>query len=187
MSTFTNVSQPIEITPVELSGSSEVTMNHLAELLCDCVESGASVGFTRPFSEQDAMAYWHSVELDIAQGGRCLLLATSSEKVLGAVQLSLCDKPNGLHRGEVEKLMVHTEARGLGVATSLMKDIERIAVSLSRCLIILDTKKGDIAEGLYVKLGYIKAGEIPGFALSANGELDATVLFYKYSQCKTLV
>ena len=115
---------------------------------------------------------------------RFLLVANLSGKLVGTVQVSVCNKANGLHRAEIEKLMVHCQARGQGVAKRLMQEAEALASTLCRSLLVLDTKKGDIAEGMYSKLGYVKVGEIPGFALSSSGELDATVLFYKELVCK---
>ncbi len=151
----------------------------LLSLLCDCVDSGASVGFIRPFTLQQAEQYWREVQMALNDGNKYLLIAASEANVLGCVQLSLCHKANGLHRAEVEKLMVHTQARGQGVAKRLMIEVEALATNLCRSLLVLDTKKGDIAENMYANLGYVRGGEIPGFALSSTGELDATVLFYK--------
>ena len=44
---------------------------------------------------------------------------------------------------------------------------------------MLDTWQGSVAEGLYRSLGYIEVGVIPRFALSSQGTLEATVIFYR--------
>lgn len=176
--------QGIGIVDITFDVSDSVIKSQLVLLLCDCVDSGASVGFLRPFSQIESQEYWCGVQADINKGARYLLVARLSGKLVGSVQLSVSNKANGLHRAEIEKLMVHTQARGLGVARLLMQRVEALAFSLSRSLLVLDTKKGDIAEGMYSKLGYVKVGEIPSFALSSCGELDATVLFYKELVCK---
>ena len=108
-----------------------------------------------------------------------MYVARRDGKVIGSVQLSLCGKANGRHRAEVEKLMVHTSERGQGIARQLMAFMEQQAGPLQRSLLVLDTRLGDTASFLYRKLGYIEAGQIPEFALSSTGELDATVYFYK--------
>ena len=176
--------QSIEIIDITLGVSNGIIPNGLVSLLCDCVDSGASVGFVGPFSQRESQEYWYGVQADITKGTRYLLVANLSGKLVGSVQLSVSDKANGLHRAEIEKLMVHTQARGRGVAKLLMQEAEVLASTLCRSVLVLDTKKGDIAEGMYSKLGYVKVGEIPGFALSSSGELDATVLFYKELVCK---
>ena len=172
-------SQGIEIIDITLGVSNGIIQNGLVSLLCDCVDSGASVGFVGPFSQRESQEYWYGVQADITKGTRYLLVANLSGKLVGTVQVSVCNKANGLHRAEIEKLMVHTLARGQGVAKRLMQEAEALAKTLCRSLLVLDTKKGDIAESMYSKLGYVKVGEIPGFALSSTGGLDTTVLFYK--------
>ncbi|WP_299795493.1 GNAT family N-acetyltransferase [uncultured Shewanella sp.] len=159
--------------------SGEHLKEELSSLLIDCVESGASVGFIHPFVHTDAMAYWEGVEADMSSGIRKLILAHDGDKVLGSVQLCMADKRNAQHRAEVEKLMVRTCARGKGIAKKLMLKLEPLALELDRTLIVLDTRKGDVASTLYLNLGYSFAGEIPNFALSSDGEYEATVLFYK--------
>jgi ribosomal protein S18 acetylase RimI-like enzyme len=151
----------------------------LHALLTDCIESGASVGFLTPVDEQEVVAYWQSVEADLLAGSRKIFLVYDNGSVIGAVQLSLCSKANGSHRGEVEKLMVKTSARGQGVSKKLMSLMENTAAEIGLSLLVLDTRLGDIASSLYRAIGYNEAGQIPQFARSSSGELEATVYFYK--------
>ena len=151
----------------------------LIALLQDCVDSGASVGFLPPLSTEKAASYWLGVEADLAAGHRKLWLALEQQQLVGAVQLALCGKANGRHRGEVEKLMVLQTARGQGVGRALMLAMEQGAREADRSLLVLDTRAGDVASHLYRQLGYQEAGQIPGFALGADGKLAATVIFYK--------
>lgn len=151
----------------------------LAALLVNCVESGASVGFLPPLPLSRALEYWDGLVPDLQSGSRLLLLAIVDDRVAGAVQLALCTKANGLHRAEVEKLMVHTGHRGGGLGRRLMAGIEQLAKEYNRTLLVLDTRSGDIASALYRKCGYIEGGQIPDYATSATGRLDATSYFYK--------
>ncbi|SON52924.1 GNAT family N-acetyltransferase [Vibrio tapetis] len=151
----------------------------LETLLVDCVSNGASVGFLTPIDRKEITAYWQGVNDDVTRDNRKIWLAVEDGEPLGVVQLSLCSKRNGQHRGEVEKLMVKTSARGQGISKMLMQTLEQRSVELGLSLLVLDTRKGDVASNLYRKLGYIESGEIPQFALSSNGDLDATVIFYK--------
>jgi len=151
----------------------------LIELLQDAVASGASVGFLPPLSRDDAADYWHSAEHDLRKHQLVLLIARDEVGILGSVQLILPDKPNARHRAEVRKLLVHRRARRRGLGRALMQAAEVQAAALGRHLLFLDTRKGDAAEKLYQKLGYQKAGEIPRYARSGNGELHATVFYYR--------
>ena len=157
----------------------------LVSLLIACVSKDASIGFIPPLSEADAHAYWRSQADAISSGEQVLFVAQNendSQEIIGLVMLSLVQKANGRHRAEVEKLMVAPTARGRGVAQHLMLTLEQFARSNNRSLLVLDTRKGDAASQLYTKLGYTVAGEIPDFAANADGQLTATVYFYKLLQ-----
>jgi ribosomal protein S18 acetylase RimI-like enzyme len=86
---------------------------------------------------------------------------------------------NGSHRAEIAKLMVHPEARRQGLGRLLMETAEARARVEQRSLLVLDTRLGDPSNQLYLSMEYIEAGRIPAYARSANGELSATVYYYK--------
>lgn len=153
--------------------------DQLVNILCDCVDDGASIGFIAPLSKAEASDYWQGVEGELADKSKIMLLAQENDEIIGAVQLSLCQKKNGLHRAEIEKLMVHTNARGKGAGKSLMLQLESKAKMLKRSLLVLDTRKGDVASNLYESIGYVFAGEIPEFASNSEGGLDSTIYYYK--------
>ena len=54
----------------------------LAELLIDCVEGGASVGFMLPIDQQRACHFWQTVADGVSRGERALLVAESSPGVV---------------------------------------------------------------------------------------------------------
>lgn len=158
----------------------EASLADLVLLLTDSVESGASVGFLPPVTESQAVEYWRDVIASLRAGNRALLVAIEDDDTLaGAVQVDFASKANALHRAEVQKLMVRTDQRGHGLGRALMDAVEDVARESGRSLLVLDTRQGDIAEQLYLSLGYTLAGVIPGYARSANGELHSTSLFYK--------
>jgi acetyltransferase len=151
----------------------------LIVVLEDAVDSGASVGFLPPMAEGEARDYWSGILPDVEAGKRLLFAARVDGKVVGTGQLELVMKPNGIHRAEVQKLLVHRAHRGKGIAGQLLDAIETAAREAKRTLLVLDTVQGDTAERLYRKLGWVEVGMIPHFAMSAKGVLDATVVFYK--------
>lgn len=167
------------IMKIESLNTLSESYNQLIALLQDCVESGASVGFLAPLEAGEAEGYWQGVAADLAEGGRILLVAYEAGRIAGAVQISYCQKKNGSHRAEVEKLMVHTAFRQRGIAQRLMAEVERQAQASQRTLLVLDTRTGDAASMLYRKSGYKEAGQIPLFARSSEGTLDGTTFFYK--------
>ena len=151
----------------------------LISLLQDTVEGGSSVGFIPPLTDNTAEKYWTGVFADVAADRRVLLVARADGHVCGSVQLALVTKENGLHRADVEKMIVHARYRNRGIARSLLTALEAEARRAARTLLVLDTVQGSIADKLYRKLGYVPVGVIPNYALSAQGSLDSTVVFYK--------
>jgi ribosomal protein S18 acetylase RimI-like enzyme len=160
-------------------GADDVDM--LAAVLHACVHAGASVSFVLPFSHQDARAFWSGQILhEVATGNRRLLVARSGGNIVGTVQIDLATPPNQSHRGEVKKLLVHPEARRRGIARSLMVAVEVEALRAQRTLLTLDTVTGGVAESLYLSLGYMVVGAIPGYALNFDSSvLESTTVMYK--------
>jgi ribosomal protein S18 acetylase RimI-like enzyme len=70
------------------------------------------------------------------------------------------------------------------VGQALMAALEAAAREAGRSLLVLDTRQGDTSELLYAKIGYLKAGTIPGYARSASGELDACVFYYRWLESR---
>ena len=138
------------------------------------------MGFLPPLDLAEARQYWAKVAEAISPEGRSLLVARQEGRLVGTVQLDPAQMPNGSHRAEVMKLMVHRDARRQGIARALMAAIEDRARRSGRTLLVLDTRLGDAAERLYTAIGYTRAGVIPRYARSASGGLDDTVFFYKF-------
>lgn len=153
----------------------------LGALLHACVSAGASVNFIWPFSEGEATAFWERKVLPAVRSSiRTLWIAERGGRIVGTVQLDVDTPPNQPHRAEVTKLLVHPDARRLGIARRLMAALEDYARGLGRTLITLDTRTGDFAEPLYTSLGYLTVGTIPGYCVDPAGtRLDATTLMYK--------
>lgn len=155
-------------------------IEELIELLRDGVDGGASIGFLPPLQTGEAKKYWRGVFEDLEEESRILLIARQDKALVGSVQLGLVMKPNGSHRAEVQKLMVHSSARRNGLGRALMNAIEDEARAANRSLLVLDTRCGDPSEALYRKMGYTVLGVMPRYARSANGELDDCIFFYRF-------
>ena len=151
----------------------------LAALLVDAVESGASVGFVLPLTHIDAEAWWRTLRQDIATGRIVVLLLRVDGRALGTAQLRLAQYPNARHRAEVAKVLVHRDARRLGIGGSLMATVEHAARRRGRTLLVLDTITGSDADRLYQRLGWKRAGEIPRYAAMPDGSLAPTTVFFK--------
>ena len=158
----------------------DAALEDLAVVLHACVLEGASVGFVAPFEVEHARAYWEELRASVAAGGRHVLAVRDPDgTVVATVQVVPASMPNGAHRAEIAKLLVHPRARRAGLGRLLMVAAESRAADLGRTLLVLDTAT-DAAERLYHDLGYRPAGTVPGYARSVDGTtLDATTIMFK--------
>jgi len=164
----------------ELTGTAiEAAIPDLAATLHCCVDAGASVGFVLPFSLGEAEEFWLGLVPQFRSGARRLLAERQDGKVVGTVQLSLATPPNGRHRAEINKLLVHPAARRHGLARRLMLAAEALAQAERRSLLILDTILDAAGYRLYRSLGFEPAGIVPDYALSTAGALEPTCFMYK--------
>jgi GNAT superfamily N-acetyltransferase len=151
----------------------------LALLLVDAVDSGAGVSFLAGLTEGEAEAWWRSV-LASSSERAIILIARDADGIVGTVQLQPAWAPNQPHRADVAKLLVHRRARRRGIGRALMHALEQAASAAGFTLLLLDTCKGYDAERLYASTGWVRVGEVPGFALNPDGTLCDTVFFYKH-------
>ena len=158
--------------------ASPADVRGLAELLLDAIDSNAGISFMRGLTEAEAEAWWRSV-LTASPQRAIVLVARDAAGIVGTVQVQPSWAPNQPHRADVAKLIVHRRSRGQGIATALMRAAEQEAAAAGLTLLLLDTCKGSPAERLYASMGWVRVGEVPGFALNPDGSLCDTVFFYK--------
>ena len=163
------------LAPAEL----EESIDDLAAVLADCVDGGASVSYMAPFSHGEARAAFEGFADDAALGGRVIVGAFDGARLVGTVQVVLALPPNQPHRAEIVKLLVHRSARRRGIAELLMAQAEREARVEGRTLLVLDAVTGGDAARLYERLGWVRVGDIPRYALMPRGGFCSTTYYYR--------
>ena len=79
----------------------------------------------------------------------------------------------GPFRAELEILMVDPKYRRFGLARRLVEELERIALDKGRTQVTLSTTRETLAEThFYPKMGYVKFGVLPGYALQPDSSED---------------
>jgi len=153
----------------------------LSAVLLDCVEGGASVSFMAPLTREKSDAFWRRVVDGVSAGERVLLVAEerATGEIVGTVQMVVDLPENQPHRADVAKMLVRRSARRQGVGAALMRAAEEEAGLEGKTLLVLDTVTGGDAERLYERLGWIKVGIVPRYALFPDGRPCDTTIFYK--------
>ena len=162
-----------------LDAVDERQIEALADVLIDCVEGGASVGFMLPLTRDRALAFWRRVAEGVARRERALLVAEDGQGICGTVQLILDLPENQPHRADLAKMQVHRRVRRQGLGAALMRAAEAMAVECGRTLLVLDAVTGGDAERLYGHLGWQRVGVIPRYALMPDGALCSTTYLYR--------
>lgn len=170
-------SSPLQ--PRRLHALDPQSLAELTDVLLDCVNGGASVGFMSPLSRQHAAAFWTRIATDISAGRRAILVVSDDIGICGTVQLVLDLPDNQPHRADLCKMLVHRRARRRGVGASLMTAAESLARECGRSLLVLDAVTNGDAARLYASLGWTRVGDIPNYALMPDASLCGTTYFYK--------
>ena len=157
----------------------DALIDGLSSVLMDCVEAGASVSFMHPLTPERAAAFWAQVGRGVTAGARLLLVAEDALGVCGTVQLILDLPENQPHRADLAKMLVHRRARRRGVGVALLRAAEHAARASGRTLLVLDAVTDGDGARLYARSGWVRVGDIPGYALHPKGGLCGTTLFYK--------
>jgi hypothetical protein len=61
----------------------------------------------------------------------------------------------------------------------MMRAAEATARECGKTLLVLDAVKDGDAARLYERLGWVRVGDIPGYALLPRGGLCSTTVFYR--------
>jgi GNAT superfamily N-acetyltransferase len=151
----------------------------LAELILDAVAGGASINFVAGVTHEEAAAWWRNREDDVASGITSPYVASIDGRIVGSALLTRSTKANSPHRAEIEKVIVHHDARRRGIASALMGALEDRARSDGRWLLILDTIADSPADALYRSLGWHETGIVPNYAMLPDRRPWAATFFWK--------
>jgi GNAT superfamily N-acetyltransferase len=155
------------------------SVDGLADVLTDAVAGGASLGFLAPLHQRCAADWWRAQAAAVADGSLIVWVSRNAEGINGTVGLAFSGKTNGRHRAEIVKLMVHRNARGQGLARTLLATAEHTAAQVGVTLLLLDTETGSAAERLYRAGGWTRYGTVPDYAAEPGGSLQDCSFFYK--------
>src|SRR5713226_9619418 len=147
----------------------DAQIDELADVLIDCVEGGASVSFMHPLPRDRAVAFWRRVAQGVAAGECALLVAEDARGLCGTVQLVFDLPENQPHRADLAKMLVHRRARRQGLGAALMRAAETTARECGKTLLVLDAVTDGEAARLYERLGWVRVGDIPNYALMPRG------------------
>lgn len=161
------------------AAEAEARLPGLGALLADAVAGGASVNFMAGFTPAAGEAFWRGQVPGLLAGERLLLVADAGGAIVGTVVLSFAPQPNGPHRAEIGKMLVHSAHRRQGLGRRLLEAAEDAARDAGRTLLLLDTEAGSAGEKLYAACGWQQYGVLPDHSYTPDGRLAAAAYFFK--------
>lgn len=162
-----------------VSALDDALIEQLSDVLIDCVEGGASVGFMLPLSRARAVSFWRRIGEGVRAGQRAVLVAEDSQGVCGTVQLILDLPDNQPHRADLAKMLVHRRGRRAGLGAALLQRAEATARECGRTLLVLDAVTSGDAARMYERMGWVRVGDIPYYALMPDGKPCGTTVYYR--------
>ena len=157
----------------------EAAIPGLAALLVDAVASGASVSFLAGLDRPRAETWWRGRATEVVAGTLVMVVARETDRIVGCAGLVPASWENSRHRAEVIKVLVLQSHRNRGIASAILREVERAALERGRWLLVLDTAVDVGAEALYARNGWQDVGIVPEYAVGANGQLVSTRFMWK--------
>jgi GNAT superfamily N-acetyltransferase len=77
------------------------------------------------------------------------------------------------------KMLVHRRARRSGLGAALIRAAEAEAKAAGKTVLVLDAVTHGDAARLYERLGWIRVGDIPNYALMPDGPFCSTTYYYR--------
>ena len=119
------------------------------------------------------------VAVEAYDEGLALLVAEDACGLCGTVQLVLDLPENQPHRADLVKMLVHRRARRQGLGAALLRAAENTALQCGKTLLLLDAVTGGDGARLYERMGWIRVGDVPGYALMPMGGFCSTTFYYR--------
>jgi GNAT superfamily N-acetyltransferase len=107
------------VEPLDIAAATAAEIR-LAHLLAACVEADALLEFLSPLDPAKARIFWHQVAADIGAGKRALVVGWRNGVLLAAGLLDLATSEAQRHRAIVRMLLVHPDARRIGLGRQIM-------------------------------------------------------------------
>ena len=76
-------------------------------------------------------------------------------------------------------MQVHRRVRRHGLGAVLLRAAEVLGRECGKTLLVLDAVTDGDAARLYERLGWVRVGEIPSYALFPGGGLCSTTYYYR--------
>jgi GNAT superfamily N-acetyltransferase len=151
----------------------------LARLHRDALDAGMALGMVEPVDSRALEASYRELIFGLDARERIVVVAETSEGIVGMAHLAISQAGNARHRAEVQRVAVAGTSRGAGVGRRLMAAVEEAARGEGLTLLWLTTHDETEACAFYERIGYTKLGVMPDYSRRPDGTLCPGAFFFR--------
>lgn len=151
----------------------------LTQLWVKVTNTGGSVGFVPPVTEDDVRPHTVAILANVIDGTDTLVALMEGEQIVAWCVLAANDTPPRQGWRNVRHVQVDPDSQRAGMGGRLLRSAEAVARGvLNLDALSLKVRAGTGAEEFYLRHGYIEVGRLPGAVrMSADDYRDDVIMW----------
>lgn len=157
----------------------------LADLMNRVLERETTIGFPGPLPRTEALALMRQTADAVASGAKHLLIfRTSEQKIIGHVLFTQNHLPNCRHIGEVSRVFIDPEHRGVHIITHGLGQVLDKAEELGVETVQLDVRAHTPIHRLWQSLGFVPIGIMKDYARVSGQSFDGCFMYQSVAELR---
>lgn len=163
----------------------EVMQAELADLMNRVLLRETTIGFPGPLPRAEALALMKQTAEAVARGAKHLLIfRTPDQKIIGHVLFAQNYLPNCRHIGEVSRVFIDPEHRGVHIITLGLGEVVEKADALGIEIIQLDVRAHTPIHRLWQGLGFVAIGIMKDYARVNGQSFDGCFMYQRVTELR---
>lgn len=157
----------------------------LADLMNRVLLQETTIGFPGPLPRAEALALMNQTADAVAKGAKHLLIfRTPQNKIIGHVLFTQNPLPNCIHIGEVSRVFIDPDHRGVHIITLGLGEIIEKADALGVETIQLDVRAHTPIHRLWQSLGFVAIGIMKDYARVNGQTFDGCFMYQRVAELR---
>lgn len=163
----------------------ESTQTELADLMNRVLLRETTIGFPGPLPRDEALGLMKQTAEAVASGAKHLLIfRTPENKIIGHVLFTQNHLPNCRHIGEVSRVFIDPEHRGVHIITLGLGEVIEKAEALGIEIIQLDVRAHTPIHRLWQSLGFVAIGIMKDYARVNGQSFDGCFMYQRVPELR---
>ncbi|GAA4913350.1 GNAT family N-acetyltransferase [Stackebrandtia albiflava] len=155
-------------------------VDELTELWAKVTNSGGSVGFVAPVTEEGVRPHTVAILSRVIDGSDTLVALTKGGQIVAWCVLAANDSPPRQGWRNVRHVQVDPDSQGGGLGGRLLQAVEAVARGvLGLEALSLKVRTGTGAEEFYRRHGFVEVGRLPGAVKVAEDDYRDDIIMWR--------